>query len=406
MLPQVNFTLTDGGLGRRSPSQDMVRGLIIHGIAVSGGIQLGDCHEIKALSDADDLGIDNAYDAANGVLVRYHLEEFFRLNPSGTIWIMLVAQATAWDTMVDKAQANMAKKLLIAAKGQIRILGLGFNPASGYTPSYTTGLDDQILAAITEAQLLCNEEFTLHRPLQVIIEGRDFNGLTSAAIDLRTLASKNVSIVIAQDMDIAALDPLFANHAAIGTALGISSAAKVNQNIGWVEKFNVQFAGQWTNPGLSSGLAVTSYSDANLTQLNTKGFIFLREEIGYAGLYFNDSHTATAITSDYAYIENVATVHKAVRLLRPGILPKLKGPIRVDKNTGKIPLAYCSYLEGECRRIVAPMVEAEEVSDDIDFYVDPEQNILQTSQLNIRCAITPTATARQISFTVGFQNPF
>jgi hypothetical protein len=406
MLPDITFNLTDGALGRRSPSQDMVRGLIIHGVAVSGGIQLGDCHELKAPSDADDLGLDSQYDLANNVLVRYHIDEFFLLNPSGTLWIMLVDQSTAWDLMVDKTQANMAKKLLIEAKGQIRILGLGFNPPSGYTPSYTTGLDDQILAAITQAQLLCDEEFTLHRPLQVIIEGRDFNGTTTAAIDLRTLLSKNVSIFIGQDMDVAALNPLFTNHAAIGTILGLSSAARVNQNIGWLQRFNIQFAGRWTNPGLSSNLPVTSYSDVNITQLNTKGFILAQSYTGYDGVYLNDSHTATAITSDYAYIENVATIHKAVRLLRPGILPRLKGPIRVDKTTGRLPVSFCTYLEGECRRITAPMVEAEEVSDDIDFYVDPAQNILQTSELNIRCAITPTATARRITFTIGFNNPF
>jgi hypothetical protein len=403
-MNDVRITKRVGGLGRRFPSADMVCGLIMHGLATTD-YTLGDIVTLFTPQDARDIGLDEAYDTNNSVLVFYHIKEFFRMNPNGELWLMLVDQnVTTWSDMVDITQTAYAKALLVEANGRIRVLGVAFNPDSSYNSTLSGGLDDQIVSVITKAQELAEEEYLQHRPLDVVIEGKEFNGTAGSATDLRTLDAENCSVVIAQDPDIAALDPLYAHHAALGTILGTISGAKVNENIGWVERFRVTGAGNHLKGGLSSNLRLNVYSESAQNQLNTKGYIFLRQHTGISGLYWNDSHTCTLITSDYAYIENNRTIHKGARLIREFFLPRLNSPIAVS-DEGQLDKIVIDSFETLGRTALLGMSRNEEISQPADVYVDPEQNILSTSKLEVRFSLIPYGTARNIEASIGFENP-
>ena len=53
---------------------------------------------------------------------------------------------------------------------------------------------------------------------------------------------------------------------------------------------------------------------------------------GLNGSFYNDSFTMDTITSDYAYIERVRTMDKAVRGIRTYLLPHLSSPLYVDQR--------------------------------------------------------------------------
>ena len=67
-----------------------------------------------------------------------------------------------------------------------------------------------------------------------------------------------------------------------------------------------------------------------------------------------------------------------------------------------------SSSEASTERLKSYGIEVFELNnvDSIDVYVDPEQNILATSKLDVKFTIVPTGTARQIEATIGFSNPF
>lgn len=400
MLPDVQISLGEGGLGRTDLNKDGISGFILQGVATS---QLALDTSVLLLSpkDAVALGLDAAYDDANSVLVYYHISEFFRLSPSGQLWIRLVANTVSLADMVDKNNPH-AQQLLIDANGDINTLSGIMNPATSYTPANSGGLDADVLAAVAKAQQLADSEFALHRPVFIVIEGRGFNGTAAAATDLRALASKNVCVVIAQDLTIASAKPIYATHAAVGTLAGAISAARVSECIGWIQFFNILSAAdsRFLSPGLSSNLGLSAYNDADLSALNDKGFIFGRRLVGNSGVYFNNSHTCTLITSDYAYIENTRTINKAVREVYKALQPRINSPLKVGAG-GKLAPEVIKGFESLCNRPLDIMKSNEEASDGATW-IDPNQNVLQSSKLKVRIRIIPIGKASFIEVEIGF----
>ncbi|NSW46202.1 MAG: DUF2586 domain-containing protein [Bacteroidales bacterium] len=395
MLNDINITKLSGGLGRREPNNDMVSALVANGVAVSGGVQLNTVYRLNSLNDAIALKIDASYDSTNNILLYEHIKEYFRINPSGELWLLVPAQSVSYADMVDKTNVNGAKKVLNEAEGKIRLLAVAYNPSIPVSDFSDTQ------AAITKAQELAVDEYNNHRPIEVLLEGKGFS-LTNQT-NLRNLNAPNVAVMVGQNLAIANAHTNFNSYAAIGTLLGAVSKASVNECVAWVEKFNV-LGDNLTVPAI----AKTKFSDIAAGVVNTtndNGYIFFRTHTGKAGIYFNDSFTCTSLTDDYAYIENNRTVHKAVRNIRTVLLPRLAMPVNINPNDGTISPEIIKQFENDGKRALEQMISDGEISS-MDILIDPFQNILATSELKVQFSIVPTGTARKINVTIGFNNLF
>lgn len=435
-LNDVVITKLSGGLGRRTPEQDMVSGLLFDGVSTEK-LALDQVKRLASLEDAEALGITNDYDV-NGQSAYYQIQQFFRMNPSGDLYIMATT-APSYSAIVEKAM-NMQEQ----ANGNIRQLAVIFSGETAFT---------ETKAAVTKAKTQTALGYKDFMPFEIILEGKDFD--VDTATNMTELNAENVSVVVAMDPEKAFEQKLFMkgatpkddklytlalneklvpvanssnlykvektdgsnnddrerleftfkdvykNTAAVGLALGAISKAKVSENIAWIEKFNLTGEG-FSKAGFIGGQKIKSLAD--LRTLNEKRYIFTQTHTGLAGIYFNDSHTCTTGTSDYAYIENNRTINKATRLLRAALLPKLASPVLVDID-GKLPQSVSKSFEGLCRSALEGMVANQEVSA-FDVYVDPKQNILATSELKVKAEITPIGTARKIKVDLGFKNPF
>lgn len=396
-----------GGIGRLAPNEDNIRGLVMNaGATAPVGLALNTPKLLLTLKDAEDIGINKAYDTANTVLCWYHIKEFFAESPSGKLWIYLVAQTTTLTQMADGTAATPCpvKKLALATNGEIKQYGIARNPDTNYMPIISNGVDADVVDCIPKAQILMDDLFAMHMPSDIVIEGRSFSNGTGALIDFRNLDSANVRVVLAQDLDVApsGANAVIKAHAAVGTFLGTSSKAKVSDNVGWVQKYNVSSIayGRWLNVGLSSNTAINTLTSADLDTLNTKGCIFVRKFVGESGAYWNDSHSCISITSDYAFMENVLVINKAVRGVYTALLPKVNSPVKVNAS-GQLSSEVIASFESSGMRPLDNMEINEEVSAK-DIYIDPNQNIIQQSKLNIKIAIVPIGTARTIEATIGY----
>ena len=383
-LNDVVITKLSGGLGRRNPEQDMVSGLLFDeptGILPELKLELESdtVKRLASLEDAEALGITQQHDVS-GQSVYYQIQQFFRMNPSGDLYIMKTA-ATSYEDIVAKAM-DMQEK----ANGNIRQMAIIYSGATTFAQTQAA-----VLAAQTQADLA----YADYMPFEVILEGK---GFTVDAASLAGSDAENVSVVVAMDLEKASK---YKNSAAVGLALGAISKAKVSENIAWIEKFNLTGEG-FAKAGFVGGKEIKDLG--TLRELNEKRFIFTKTHTGLPGLYFNDSHTCTLGTLDFAYVENNRTINKATRLLRTALLPKLASPVLVDID-GKLPQSVSKSFEGLCRSALEGMVGNQEVSD-FDVYVDPKQNILATSELKVKAEITPIGTARKIMVDLGFKNPF
>lgn len=405
---KVTMTRLNGRLGRKATNLDGVIGIITTGVA-TGSLTLGVIYPLTGIKDLEDLGVTAAYDTTNTTLIHHHISRLFFRNPSAEVHLMVLAQSVTLANMVDIANVNNAKKLLKDKNGRIKLLGVIRNPAAAYTPTLTTGLDADVITAVEKAKALVDEEAAEFRFVHVVVEGRSFNGTAGSALDLRTKTAPGVSVVIGADKDISAGNVLFNGYAAVGDFLGILSKCAVSQNPGEViDEFNVydQANGYFTNVALSSNLALESYSDASLTTLDTKGYIFFDRIAGLSGAWANDSHTCEVISSDYAYIENNRTINKMIELARFAILPKVKARLTVDDTTGVLVDGERSNLEDICEHALEAMKTDGDLSGGIQAYINPDINLLGGDTLDVELTAIPKAIGRAITVYVGFNNPF
>ena len=329
---------------------DAITGLLATGVAVAAnaangisGIALGQTVKLTSLTDAEAYGINESYDSTNSLSVYRHISEFYRMFPNGTLYLMLYS-----GDMEAAFAEQYARKLIIDANGEIRILGIANTPAAA-TEEHLNGFPADVFGSIQLGQQLYDWAFSTFRPCQIILEGRDFNAPNAAsALDLRNITISNqvleafkVSVCIAQDWKFAdGLDAIRKKMADLGTMLGSLAKKAVNENIGEVEGGNLVDStnNKWLVAGLSNHQTIAGW-DSQLEALDSKGYIFAISYTGIAGYYWNNDHTCTPIKKDKdgyfnEYTISYGRVHdKAVRDMRTCLLPKVKSTQPVDPDT-------------------------------------------------------------------------
>lgn len=408
MRPRLIVQKLNGGLGRRNPSADMTTGSVMNAVATSE-MKLGDIYTLKNIQEVEALGITPEYDLANKVLVYERLKRFFIHNPSITLHFMPVAQGVTLTQMVDKDNQYLAK-LLRDKAGEIVQASVSLNPKEDYTPVIETGLDKDSIDAIYKAQALADSEWEKDRYSEIYIEGRSFSGTSAGALNLRKLISEcpDISIVIGADYKVSSRGDLYKGYAAVEDFAAMVSKADVSQNAGeLINDFNLTKVseGVFIIPALSSGLKLSEYTETDLDTLDGKGYVFYTAVSGVSGIFIGDTHTCSNLSSDYGYVENNRTIKKAIKLAKAALAPKVKGRLYVDENTGFMAPETVKDLETTTKVSLDPMVAAGDISGGVDAYINPEQNVLATSEFEVLLTFIPVAIGRRITLKVGFRNP-
>jgi hypothetical protein len=395
-LNDIRFEKQNGGIGRPAPNQDPVSGLILslnmQDEPSGGGFDnVGGMHIIK-LSFYEQLAllgirpVDEPEQEGDYVanVMDYHVKEFFRMSPTGTLYL---AFRVGQDVEIVGADIVALQNY---AQGSIRQMGI-INPDRNHTWDY------QDAAAQLEAE---------HKPLSILLtcmgEGRNLADFTAENTEI-TDHMCNMSMVIGCDLDPVLLQRLgtssqqYGYYGCIGTALGAVSAAKVHESIAWVGKFPLGLK----MPGLITGELINEVQTGDQNLLNGNRYIFVRTHAGDADNYFNDSFTFSVPTSDYAYIENVRTMDKAIRGIRSNLLPHLNAPLYVDPVSGKLAPNTVAFLETEAGKALEDMERAGELSG-YRVEIDPEQNVLASSQVEIQIKNVPVGVMRKVLVRIGF----
>lgn len=373
-LNDITFQVASGGLGRKTPNEDNVTAMMFAIAAPSS--PTWPTNKFKSFTNIEEVktaGITKG-NATYGE-VYYQAEQFFRLAPGATLWIGLASTIPTYAEMHT------------ATGGKVRQVGAYFTTFSDITSVHQAGID--ALAA-------------LHAPLVAVVAYQGPSLATSTLADQAVNTAPQVAVLLAGDGagDGAALATTLTKVyiPALGAVLGAAAKASVHENIGWVEKFNLSDGKELDTIRLCDGS--NNPTSSVLDGINTKRYLVFRKHTGINGTYLNDSHTATAATSDFAYLEPNRTLQKARRLVRAALLPDLNSPITVDASTGKIAPASIKYFESKCAKVLNFMQADGEVSG-FGVYVDPDQNVLSTSTLNIVVRIVPRGVARNIVVNIG-----
>lgn len=396
----------NGGLGGTNPSEDNIMMLVY--VIPSASLPAGQVHyvpkELLQPSDAEALGYDAAFDANESVLIYDEITEYFRIAPEAKLWVMAVPDATT-----PTAVATHASFLAgVRTASDVNILGFGnFNYTAVQMNTYLEGVQGMVNTLAGEARYID----------AVILAGKGDATITaiSAYPDNRLKNAPNVTVSIAQDNSVASLDAAYAKYSAIGAVLGGLAVRQVNENLGSVDVINkpdankadrdypLNFDTRWADARLSDGNKVANLTTADLTSLTDKGYIFAGYYSGYPGTFFNGSPTSVELASDYAFIERNRTWNKAARLLRTAYMPKIKGILKKDPNTGFIRNTSLVQLKNIGKKVLKRMEDADLISGG-DIYINPKQIVNSTTSLKIKAQVVVDDIIHEISIDLGLTN--
>jgi hypothetical protein len=389
-MGKITFIKGQGGIPVSLPGKDHVSGFLMYSdvlptadSGVTGFAANNRIIKVSSLAEVAALGIKPDATSADMKVLYLHLSEVFRINAGAEVYVGIYEVI---DTANDYSEVQAMQQ---KAGGDMRQVAV-FDPYVDLDAAQLTAL--QLIATTLEAEEM---------PLSILFAA---NVASLAALtDMSIGGRANVSVVIGEDAGtaVAALRTALAKSVScIGTVLGTLSRASVHESIAWVQKFPAGI----DVPGFVDGSRVSDTANSFMfgsDSLDQKRFIFLRTYTGISGSYLNDSHNLDLIASDYNYIERVRTIDKAIRGIRANLTPQLSGPVRVDAESGKLAPDAVAYLQVLANRALEEMEKAGELSG-YKALIDPAQDILGTSTIEIVIKQVPVGVSRIFNIKIGY----
>lgn len=404
-LQGTQINKLDGGLNRENSTNDSI--VLLVGSIPTGTAQIAHGKAIKLIQtkDAEDLGINESFDANHKVLAHYHISEIFRLAPNATVYFLPVAE----NSSIESVTAQVVSTI----KENSEIKGVGY---FGFTNDLTSVAEQVDALQISLVNELKKDGILIDF---VLLEGGKAESLSlNDYPNLREKNAENISVIIGQDAHIAGLDEAYKGHAAIGSALGMLCVRQVSENMGSTDILNkpdekkgkalysLTESGlkRFITASLSTGQKVADLSNEQIKSLVSKGYIFVGPYIGASGMYFSGSATCYPKSSDYAYIENNRVWNKAARLIREALAPYLKGKVKKDPNTGYIKSTTISHWERICSKASIERMEAENDISGGEIYINPKQAPSEDNPLKIAVQIVADGIIHSFDVDLSLTN--
>ena len=394
-LPGVSITVENGALGRVATTKDGVAGLIMVGVSLSL-IPLYTPKQIFSLKEAENLGLTQENDTDQKLDCWKQIKEFYDEAGSGAeLWIMTAALTRTMTELLDpNTTTNGASKLLDAADGKIRLLGMSRFIDSTVTYDQVTvgGLDEDVANCLVKAQALAIAYRNAFKPVQILIDGRGWNGNIANLTDLRTLTHSKVSVVLGATNA--------GKSAAIGLTLGRQAKLPVQRSLARVKDGALNVTAMY----LTNGALLSTFSDAQIGQIHGKAYIVPRRITGRSGFYFTDNPTATLANDDYLTIANNRVIDKALTIVYDTYINEINDEIELSAD-GKLAPTKVSYYKAIINNALSTLMVSEGECSAAEVDIDAEQNVLTTDRIDIVVRITPVGYAKAIEVSLGFKNP-
>ena len=389
----ANINQLNGGLGRTSDNQDRVI-VLICGMTPTANVVAKTVYPILDITSAETLGITAATDANNAELVHYHLSEMFRLCPGFTFYLLPVAKTTTVAALV----ADVTILGAIRGIANVNVIGI-----SGIASAALDVINVDVLALQGMVNAFASEKLLIDG---VILEGiakaagSNYNNAGVDIFDLRTLAAKNISVVIGQDPTQTALNAAYSKHAAVGSVLGMIAVRRVHEDLGSVnievkpsnrkgeESYSLvdTIAGRWLSASLSDGTPFAKLTYAQQAALSDKGYIYVGKFADYDGYYLSGCPTAVEVTSDYAYFNFNCIWNKAARIIRNTLIPRVRSKVPKETTTGYIKSTWITDASGAVLKRLNPMISIGNI-DAADVYINPAQTVNESTPMQITAQV-------------------
>lgn len=391
-LPKINIKFQNGLLGTVPDSQDGLVAMVSGGTAVKETFKLSIPYTIYRPGSLTDLGVTEENNPGIYKLVR----EFYSEAEEGTPVVIIAYEKNKKFTDLCDKDTGPLRTLIQQQKGELRTLILARDPEEEEV-AVTEGLDPDVFTALPVAQQLAEwATVEMYAPLFIAMEGRSYTDAATLK-DLKDQEYNRVCILIGDTV-------AGSKGAAMGTLAGRIATASVQRNIGRVRDGALFPAVMY----LGNDKVEDRMDD--IATIYDKGYITPRIYIGRSGYFFTDDRLCTKTTDDYAHIANRRVIDKACRIAYDTILDFMLDEIEVNTD-GTMQDAVLKDWQSTIENALKSRMTAKgELSADVSrgekgcsCYIDPSQNVLATSEIEVVLSVRPFGYARNIKVSLGFQ---
>lgn len=388
MSTELRIIRQNGNVPKTLPGEDHISGFMAYMASadVPESFKSERVQPLSTIEAAEAAGITADAESWTVRVLHYHLSEIYRLNPAVILYVGIFDKPSGACTFAE------VKTMQNYAGGKLRQLAVWCGDRE---------LEDG--DDLTTLQGVADDLERNAREL-VILYAPKVAGVTGLSDTLAGADKCRVSVVIGQagsgtgeelycDVD----NTEKASVSGLGTVLGLVSRAKVHQSIAWVKEFPTGIS----VPAFGDGTKLRELDAAVLEKLDAGRYLYFVTHEGQAGSYMNDSHNMDSAISDYAAIESVRTMDKAVRGIRTYLIPELGGNIYVDPDSGKLASYTVKHLETVAGHALEDMERAGELSG-YAVEIDPEQDVLSTSTVEVVIRNVAVGVMRHVNVKIGF----
>lgn len=380
MLPRIRISYLNGQLGTVGESADGLVAIVCGAAAVAATFLLDKPYTLYKLQDLADLGVTET----NNPRLWKHVSDFYDEADEGTkVIVMGVAQSAKLESLCRYAD-GLLRELITQLNGTLRGIFLGGTTASDEDEDF------DLTALVTNAQQLADwATSTLYAPLFIGIGIAYDENLP----DLSGAENNRVCVIVGDTVPAS-------NDACIGLVAGRVASIPVHRNIGRVRDGALQPTQMYV------GTQKVEEALNAVTTLYEKRYIVPRTHVGRSGYFFADDNMAAKVTDDYAQLANRRVIDKAYRICYDTLLDYLLDDIELNEDGTMQFTVLKSWQQTVENAINASMTANGELSqtegEGCKCYIDPKQNIVSTSKIQVTLSVRPHGYGRSIDVNLGF----
>jgi hypothetical protein len=332
--------------------------------------------------------------ASQWAIWKYHVDEYFRLNPTGNLWVGVIAASSSFNEVLTLQKGAAASKL--------RQVGI-------YDTSTSRGLAVNLTGTILSVNSACDDLDT-KAPL-VCVYSPNLKGVTlSDLTDQNLNVAPLVQCTISQDGDAAGALLYVINGQSVGNVgakLGTISKSRVSASDAQpISDFNVTNGVENNVMAFSNGDLATSVSGNLQIQLDTYRYTFFRQ-FGdtVTGTYWVGNKTCIVSTSQFCNINDNRTIQKVKRVCYSTYVPLLNSELIFNADGTLKDFTVQTFIEAGNDNITAEMITGYgnlPLISGVDVSIDPTQKVKQTENLTVDVNINQNGVARKITVNVGY----
>lgn len=378
-LPKVTLSYSNGNLLQEIAALDGIGGIV--GTINNAGLY-GVPKQVFNLPDA----VGQGFTLADEPFLYNVLKEFYaEIAGNQELWVMGVADTMTMTQMLDKDDADAAIKLRKAAEGKISVLIVCRKPDGGYDAG-NSFLDADVETALTATIAFCADALAALQPLRVLIEGRVNDEDNDDILEPNTIDADFGGVVLGSS----AAD----STGSVGVALGRAMRYAAHIKIGKVANGPLSISEAYIGTKKIKDLA-------SLESLHDKGYISFMRHPQKAGVYFGIDHMAN--TSDYRLLAYGRVIDKAAKIAAAVYVNDIESEVDVDPVTGFIAELDIKHLESRITQQINVSM-ADQISG-LEVYINPAQDIINTSTLALKLRIIPKGYTSFITIDLGLKAP-